>query len=127
VPPTRTRSLLLWFFVVLQTMTPFIHAHAGAVQLNHADFLHLHQGAPGDAAYHALAADERGAEVAVAQGIPFRSDTLVAASDAASVPTLSLPHADPTAQPGAGLPAPPQHQRVPPDYTHPHALAPPSV
>jgi hypothetical protein len=120
-----TRLLLLWFFVALQAMTPFIHAHADVVQLNHAGFLHVHQGAPGDAAYHALAADERGAEVEVVQGMPPRTDTLSAANDAPAAVTLSLPYAALAAQPDAGRPAPPQLQRVLPDHLHPHALAPP--
>ena len=118
---------MLWFLVALQAMTPFIHAHAGAVQFNHAGVLHLHQGAHGDAACHALAADEHGAEFEVAQGRPLRIDPLGAADDVQPAVALSLPRAECIAQSGAGLPAPPQSQRVPPDHTHPHALAPPSV
>lgn len=46
---------MLGFFVALQTIAPFIHAHAGAVQLNHASFQHVHQGVHGDAAWHVQA------------------------------------------------------------------------
>lgn len=118
---------MLWLLVALEVMTPFIHAHAGAVQLKHASFMHLNQGAHGDAVYHALAADEHGASIDVAQGWPLRIDPLGAAHAAQPAATQSLPLAGRIAQSGAGLPAPPQPQRVPPDHTHPHAFAPPSV
>ncbi len=99
---------MLWLFVALQVMTPFIHAHAGAVQLNHANFLHLQQAGHGDAAYHALEADEHGAEVEVAQGMPLRHDTPVtAAAHGPLAANLTLPYADGMQQPGTGLPAPP--------------------
>ena len=129
MPYRLHRFLMLWFLVALQATTPFIHAHAGAVQLNHASFLHVHQGAHGDAAYHTLATDEHGAQVDVAQGMPLRVDPLDAAYDVppAVALSLSLPRTDQAAMPGAGLPAPPQPQRDPPDHTHPHALAPPAV
>lgn len=127
MPYRLHRFLMLWFLVALQATTPFIHAHAGAVQLNHANFLHVHQGVHGDAAYHTLAADEHGAQVDVAQGMPLRIDPLDAANDVPPAVALSLPRADQDAMPGAGLPAPPQPQRAPPAHTHPHALAPPAV
>ncbi len=116
---------MLWFFVALQTMAPFIHAHAGAVQLNHAGFLHVHQGAHGDAAWHVVAADEHGAEVEVAQGMPLRNDTPVPAVPQPPYAGLSLPHTAAAARPGAGLPAPPPLHLALPDHTLPHALAPP--
>ena len=115
---------MLWFFVALQTMAPFIHAHAGAVQLNHAGFLHVHQGVHGDAAWH-VAADEHGAEVEVAQGMPLRSDTPATTVPAPLAAGLPLPHAGAAAHPGAGLPAPPPLHLALPDHTLPHALAPP--
>jgi hypothetical protein len=119
--------LLLWLFVALQAMTPFIHAHAGVVQLKHASFLHLHPGVHGDTACHALVADEHGASFEVAQGLPLRLSPLGAAGNVQPAVTLSLPRAERIAQSGAGLPAPPKPQWAPPDHTHPHALAPPSV
>jgi len=115
---------MLWFFVALQTMAPFIHAHAGAVQLNHAGFLHVHQGAHGDDAWH-VATDEHGAEVEVAQGMPLRNDTPATTVPAPLAASLPLPHADAAARPGAGLPAPPPLHLALPDHTLPHALAPP--
>lgn len=118
---------MLWFLVALQAMAPFIHAHAGAVQFNHASFLHVHQGVHTDVAYHTLAAGAHGAEVDVAQGMPHRVDPLGAASDASPALLRVLPRVDCAALPGAGLPAPPQAQRIPPDHTRPHALAPPAV
>jgi hypothetical protein len=119
---------MLWLFVALQAMTPFIHAHAGVAHLKHASFLHLHPGAHGDTTYQALVADEHGASFEVAQGLPLRISPLGAAGNVQPAVTLSLPPcAERIAQSGAGLPAPPQPQRVPPDHTHPHALAPPSV
>jgi hypothetical protein len=121
------RFLMLWFLVALQATTPFIHAHAGAVQLNHTNFLHVHQGVHSDAAYHTLAADEYGAQVDVAQGMPLRVDPLGTANDVPPAVAVWLPRADCAALPGAGLPAPPEPQRTPPAHTHPHALAPPAV
>jgi hypothetical protein len=118
---------MLWFLIALQAMAPFIHAHAGAVQLNHADFLHLHQGMQGDAAYHAVAANEHGAEFDVAQGRPLRIDPLGTANEVPPAMALSQHCTECVTHLGAGLPAPPEHQRVPPDHTHPHALAPPAV
>lgn len=115
---------MLWFFVALQTMTPFIHAHAGAVQLNHGGPLHLHQGVHSDASYHAIAAHEHGEEVVVAQGLPQRTVAQRVAPDALYVFSPVLRQAD-ILQPGAGLPAPPQLDLAPPDHTLPHALAPP--
>jgi len=97
---------MLWLLVALQAITPFIHAHAGAVQLKHASFMHLHPGA---------------------HGRPLRIGPLGAASDVQPAVTLLLPRAERTTQSSAGLPAPPQPQRVPAEHTHPHALAPPSV
>jgi hypothetical protein len=127
MPQRLQRFLMLWFLVALQAMTPLIHAHAGAVQLDHAHFLHLHQGAHDDAACHALATDEHGAAFEVAQGRPLRIDPLAVANDVQPGATLSLPRVESIAQSGAGLPALPRPQRVPPDHTHPHALAPPAV
>lgn len=116
---------MLWFFVALQTMTPFIHAHAGSVQLNHGGLLHAHQGAHSDASYHAIAAHEHGSEVAVARGLPQRTVAQrVAPALYDSSPVLR--QAD-ILQPGAGLPAPPQLDLARPDHTLPHALAPPIV
>jgi hypothetical protein len=116
---------MLWFFVALQTMAPFIHAHAGAVQLNHAGFLHVHQGVHSDAAWHVTAVDEHGAEVEVAQGMPLRHDTPATTAPVPPVVTLPLPHVDATTRPGTGLPAPPPLHLALPDHTLPHALAPP--
>jgi hypothetical protein len=118
---------MLWFLVALQAMTPFIHAHAGAVQLTHASFMHLHSGAQGVAANPALAADESDAPFEVAQGRPLRIDPLGAAHAGLPALPLSPLHAERTVLSGAGLPTPLQPQRVPPAHTHPHALAPPSV
>ncbi|MBW8372065.1 MAG: hypothetical protein K0M66_14005 [Thiobacillus sp.] len=118
---------MLWFFVALQTMVPFIHAHAGAVQLNHAGFLHVHQGVHSDAAWHAVATDEHGAEVEVARGMPLRNDTPLTTAPAPPAASLPLPHAAAAACPGAGLPAPPPLHLALPDHTLPHALAPPSA
>lgn len=117
---------MLWFFVALQAMMPFIHAHAGAVQLNHSGFLHLHQGIHNDAAYHVTATSEYGAEVDVSEGRPLRIDALDPADAALPIAGLVQPRAFAAHQPGAGLPAPPPHFS-PPAHTLPHALAPPAA
>jgi len=118
---------MLWFFVALQAMAPFIHAHAGAVQLNHAGFLHAHQGMHSDASWHVMAADEHGAEVEVAQGMPLRNDAPATAAAHAPLAAMTLPRVDVAARPGSGLPAPPPLHLALPDHTLPHALAPPSA
>jgi len=124
--------LMLWFVIALQAMAPFIHAHAGAVQpgsgyAGHGGFLHVHQKAPADVPYHAIAADEHGAEIAVAQGMRLRHavpDAVAAVQPAA--PWQLLPAAA-AASPRAGLPAPPPLRLAPLPHTLPHALAPPFV
>jgi len=121
-----TRYLMLWIVIVLQTMTPFIHAHAGAVQISHASLHHAHAGAHAESAYHALAASEHGAEIEVAHGMAIRSD---AQGESAAVPPISadtLLRID-VASPGKGLPAPPPLLLVPSAHVFPLALAPPSV
>lgn len=124
VPHRLQRFLMLWFFVALQTMTPFIHAHAGAVQSGHASFMHLHQGMHSDAAYHVIAVDEHGVEIEVAQGMPLRNSTLGTTVAAPLAVILALPVI--TERPVAGLPPSPLYL-APPDHALPHALAPPSV
>lgn len=116
---------MLCFFIALQAMAPFIHAHAGAVQLSHAGFLHVHQAAHGDAAWHVAAADEHGAEVEVAQGVPARNDSLGSPTDvSALVAVAQPPRVDAAKHARAGLPAPPPRPTQP-AHTLPHALAPP--
>lgn len=126
VPNRLTRYLMLWSVIVLQTMTPFIHAHAGAVQISHANLIHAHIGAHAESAYHALAASEHGAEIEVAHGMPSRSDAHGASVEAPSVSPATLARMD-TPSPVTGLPAPPLLYLVASDHTLPLALAPPSA
>lgn len=123
-----TRYLMLWIVIVLQTMTPFIHAHAGSVQISHASLnhAHAHAGAHAESAYHALAASEHGAEIEVAHGMPIRSDAHGASADVLSISPVTLLRID-TASPGRGLPAPPPLYLVPSDHSLPLALAPPAI
>ena len=116
---------MLWLLVALQVMAPFIHAHAGAVQLDHAGFLHAHQGAHSDAVYHASEVGEHGAEVGVAQAMSKRSDTQD--MDVPLAVALALPGVQVTAWPGAGMRAPPPLFLALPSHTLPYALAPPSA
>ncbi|HEY9146347.1 MAG TPA: hypothetical protein VIN36_06640 [Thiobacillus sp.] len=114
---------MLWFVIALQALTPFVHAHAGAVQLNHAGWLHVHPGVHGDVTYHAIESSERGEEVEVGQGMPLRHVALAAAN--ADVPAPVSAARPPTARVGTFLPvAPPLHPPLP-DHALPHALAPP--
>jgi hypothetical protein len=126
VPYQTYRSLTLWFFVALQAMMPFIHAHAGAVQLNHSGFLHLHQGVHNDAAYHATATSEHGAEIDVEQGRPLRIEMLEMADAALPAASLELPRIAAVHRSDAGLPEPPP-RFPPPAYTLPPTLAPPAA
>jgi hypothetical protein len=117
---------MLWFFVALQAMMPFIHAHAGAVQLNHSGFLHFHQAGQNDSVYHATATSEHAAEIDVEQGRPLRIEALVPAEAAPPVAAQALPFIVAIQRPGAGLPAPPPRFAAP-AHTLPQALAPPSA
>ncbi|MDP1863354.1 MAG: hypothetical protein Q8K52_05540 [Thiobacillus sp.] len=121
---------MLWIVIVLQTMTPFIHAHAGSVQISHASLnhahAHAHAGAHVESAYHPLAASEHGAEIEVAHGMPIRSDAHGASADVPSISPVTLLRID-TSSPGRGLPAPPPLYLVPSDHSLPLALAPPAV
>lgn len=121
-----TRYLMLWSVIVLQTMTPFIHAHAGSVQISHASLSHAQTGAHADAAYHALAVSEHGAEIEVALGMPIRSDAHGVSAAVPSISPITLLRIN-TSSPGTGLPAPPPLYLVPSSHTLPFALAPPSV
>ncbi|MGV8992155.1 MAG: hypothetical protein ACOH1Q_12215 [Thiobacillus sp.] len=127
-----TRYLMLWIVFVLQTMTPFIHAHAGSVQISHASLnhahahAHAHAGAHVESAYHPLAASEHGAEIEVAHGMPIRSDAHGASADVPSISPVTLLRID-TSSPGRGLPAPPPLYLVPSEHSLPLALAPPAV
>lgn len=135
LPPDRTtltvsrpfsRLLMLCFFVALQAMAPFIHAHAGAVRLDHAGFLHVHQGVHNDAAWHVVAMDEHGAEVEVAQGVPARNERLGLSADApATAPQPPRVEAATHAEAGLPAPMPPPPRPTQPAHTLPHALAPP--
>lgn len=118
---------MLWFFIALQAMGPFIHAHAGAVQLSHAGFLHVHQGVYADTAAFVLATTEHGEEVGVAQGVSHRDPELEVADAALPAAPLSLSHAAQSSQPGAGLPAPPPFHLTSPADALPHATAPPAA
>ncbi|OZA28754.1 MAG: hypothetical protein B7X93_06870 [Hydrogenophilales bacterium 17-61-9] len=125
-PNRLIRYLMLWSVIVLQTMTPFIHAHAGAVQISHASLIHAHIGAHAESAYHALAASERGAEIEVAPGMPSRFDAQGASAEAPADSPAILTRID-TSSPVTGLPAPPPLHLVSSDHTLPLALAPPSA
>jgi hypothetical protein len=115
---------MLWFFIALQAMMPFIHAHAGADQVHLGGFLHVHQDIPGDLTWHANA--DHGAEIDVADGRPSPLLALDVADAALPASPLTLPRIAPQASPGAGLPAPPA-RFPPPDHTLPLALAPPAA
>lgn len=117
---------MLWFVIALQALTPFVHAHAGTVQLNHTGWLHVHPGVHGDVTYHATESGDQGEEVEVEGGMPLRHAALVAANAdwASAVPAVRPPTAI-AGRVGTVLPvAPPLHPPLP-DHALPHALAPP--
>ena len=126
MPNSINRALMLWFFIAPQAMMPFIHAHAGAVQLSHSGFLHVHQDMPTDTIWHASAGAAHGTEVGVSDGRPSPLEGLDVAEPALPASPLALPRIAPQAAPGAGLPAPPP-RFLPPDHTLPLALAPPAA
>lgn len=121
-----SRFLMLVLFVALQAMAPFLHAHAGAVQLNHGGLLHMHTGSHADAGHPMLEADAHGTEVGVAQGLRSECALSVAASAALPAAPPALLRAPQIERPGLGLPAPPTLLTTS-DHHHPPALAPPSA
>jgi len=118
------RLLMLWLLIALQAMAPFIHAHAGAVQLDHADWVHVHSPVSLDSPVVSTAEHE--AEIMVAQGVPLRPAALSTVADASGGLT-------PSTQPiGASLGVPDMRFTAgstrhffPPDHDLPLALAPP--
>lgn len=112
-------------FIVLQTVAPFIHAHAGAAQWQHAGWLHLHAGLAdaGDAG-HAQVSNEHGTAVVVADGLPGRVKAAVPPSGAPLLPRIEIVAcaAAPRAPPEN---ASPQTFATPPPHSLPFALAPP--
>ncbi len=117
---------MLWLFVALQAMAPFIHAHAGVMQVEHAGFMHLHQGAEGDVAWHGAASGEHGTEVAVAAGVPLRHTVAVAHMDQASIAAPTARRIDDSAQRLAHPRAPPAPRVALRAHARPPALAPPA-
>lgn len=118
---------MLWLFVALQAITPLIHAHAGAVQLDHTGFMHLHEGSEGDVAWHGAATEEHGTEFAVAAGVPLRPTLAAEQVDqppiAAPTPYRVGDHTQHLSRPRA----PPPLRIALPAHTRPHALAPPAL
>lgn len=122
------RFLMLWLFVVLQAMVPFIHAHAGAASPHHGGPLHVHQTVvQADAAWHVVAADDHGSALAVAAGLPARkASPAVAASPHAGTAPAQLGRASPPLR----LDSPPLPRLTrgsPPPRLLPFALAPPAA
>jgi hypothetical protein len=121
------RFLMLWSFVALQALTPFIHAHAGPVRLDQAGFLHLHQGVHGDASCNATVTDERGAEIVVEQGVRLRNTSPDAVANAPAVAATPFACAFPAARRGADLPILRPLALALAEHILPPALAPPAA
>ena len=122
------RLLTVWIFVVLQTMTPFIHAHAGDARSTPGGVLHGHQKVHFEAACQAAATHDHGAEVDMSPAIPARKHALLVPGVAPVVAAArSAPqYRPPSRSPGAGIPdAPPAF--VQPAHSLPPAFAPPSA
>ncbi|MBT9567429.1 MAG: hypothetical protein IV085_03940 [Thiobacillus sp.] len=122
---------MLWLFVALQTMTPFIHAHAGDVEAHSIEsgqvgFLHAHPNVHLDAACETAAADGHEAEIDVATGVRARKLALPmpCLALAASAVRLEPLYARPASWPGAGRPDIPV-AFAEPAHSLPPALAPP--
>ena len=126
VPHRFHRLLMLWFVIALQALTPFVHAHAGTVQLDHTGWLHVPPGVSSDVTYHAIESGKQGVEVEVVQGMPLRHAALAAANaDAPSRVPAVWPPAATADRPGTVLPVAPSLHPPLPDHALPHALAPP--
>ncbi|WP_148202986.1 hypothetical protein [Thiobacillus denitrificans] len=120
------RSLMLWLFIALQAIAPLIHAHAGTVRLDHAGFMHLHQGSAGDPAGHAAASDAQGAEFAVAAGVRLRPTLAAVDVDGPTMAAPTPPLVRDRSQASSGPRAPPAPPIALPAHTRPLALAPPA-
>jgi len=120
------RLLMFWLVIALQAITPFIHAHAGAAQLKHSGFMHVHTPIRSDIAYQAVSTDDHDADFGVAQGLPLRHAALGAVEDASlCVVSMIQPAADRVDALGVPFPAFPTGCSPPPDHALPLALAPP--
>lgn len=124
VVPRLCRVLMLAAFIVLQAMAPFLHAHAGDASRDHAAPVHLPQLVPDGAACDALVGETHGVAVAVEPAVRLRASGATPV-DIAAAPLL--PRLEPGASPGDGWVAPPRPVSAFPDYTLPHALAPPAA
>lgn len=119
------RFPLLWLFLVLQTLAPFIHAHAGATSLHLGGPLHFAPtAAEAGAVGEASAVRAQGTEVTVAAGLPWRNDDLPLPSGTVLAGTHPVSPACAARRQACSAP--------PPDSTHalerhlrPFALAPP--
>ncbi|MBI3432159.1 MAG: hypothetical protein HY018_08120 [Hydrogenophilales bacterium] len=126
MPHRLHRLLMLWFVIALQALTPFVHAHAGAVPPNHTGWRHVPPGVHGDVTYHAIESGEQGEEIEVARGMPLRHGALAAVIADAPSPVPAV--RPPAATAGGGdmaLPVAPSLQPPPPDHALPHASGPP--
>ncbi|MFN3751252.1 MAG: hypothetical protein ACK4SR_07755 [Thiobacillus sp.] len=116
---------MLWLFLVLQSLAPFIHAHTGATSPHLGGPLHFHQtAAEGGAAGEALAADALGTEITVAAGLRWRNDDVPLPPDMPPAGTRPVSPACAAYRHACSVPRP--------DSTHalvlhlrPFALAPP--
>lgn len=117
---------MLWFVIALQALTPFVHAHAGTMQLNHTGWLHVYPGVHGDVTYHAIESGEQGEAVEVAQGMPLRHAAQATANADTPSPVPAVRKPTTTAgRLGTVLPVAPPLPPPLPDHALPHALAPP--
>lgn len=121
------RFLMLWSFVVLQALAPFIHAHAGPVRLDQGGLLHLHQGVHGDAGCNATVTDEHGAEIVVEQGVRLRNSTPDAVANALAAAATPFACTFPAARGGADLPILRRLAFALSEHILPPALAPPAA
>jgi hypothetical protein len=127
VPNRFLHMLMLWVVVVLQTITPFVHAHAGAGRPGDADLLRAHPDVYGDVAcHHLIEGGERGAEVKVAQGMPLPQTALLAVDPGAlyAVPAV-LPRGMMTGDRSVAWRAAPLLSSHLHDHVLSHAPAPP--
>ena len=114
---------MFWIVLALQAMAPFIHAHADVLHPGHAHGPHVHQALSGAAAGDAVVHGHHDVTVAVAQGLPSRSDSTARAVPAAALPKpTAIPPVARFAAPGPFASLIPL---VPPDHVFPGRQAPP--
>lgn len=125
MPNRFLHTLMFWFVMALQAMTPFAHAHAGTGWPDEPGQLHVHAGVYADVVCHLIEDGGQGAVVEVTQGMPLRQAVLLAADAVSYTVSMVLPPRLITSGWRAAWPTAPPLPPLLSDHVLPLALAPP--